>query len=323
MVSDKAKKKLEVIAFWERYGEAATLEAFKISRRTLFVWRAKLKAGGGRAESLNEKSKRPHTLRTRMWSATITQEIRRVRTAHPNLGKEKVFIHLQAFCHERNLVCPKSRTIGRLIADHPDKMRTFPEKVRHDGTVVHPQRKKKDRKPKGFIATHPGHCVALDTIEFHFWGKRIYVITFIDLYSRWAFAHVTTSHASRAATEFFERCQELFPYPIEHVLTDNGSEFLKDFDLRLRELCFIHWSTYPRTPKTNAHCERFNRTIQDEFFIVNRVLLHNLPHCTIKLNEYLSWYNNERPHHSLKLLSPKQYIHNWEQTRLTPQECRM
>ena len=323
MVSDKAKKKMEVIAFWERHGESATLEAFKISRRTLYAWRAQLKRGDGRAESLNEKSKRPKNVRVRKWPLVITQEIRRVRTQHPNLGKEKVFIHLSAFCRERGLTCPSQKTIGRLIADQPDKMRTFPEKVRHDGTIVHPQRKKKDRKPKGFTATHPGHCVALDTIEFRFWGRKIYVITFIDLYSRWAFAHVTTSHASRAAAEFFERCRDLFPYPMEHVLTDNGSEFLKDFDENLRRLHLIHWSTYPKTPKMNAHAERFNRTIQDEFFINHRVLFHNLPHCTLRLNEYLHWYNHERPHHSLELLSPRQFIHNWEQTRLQPQECRM
>jgi transposase InsO family protein len=323
MVSDKAKKRMEVIAFWERHGESATLEAFKISRRTLYAWRAQLKNGGGKAESLNEKSRRPHKVRFRQWPVVITSEIRRVRTAHPNLGKEKIFIHLQAFCRERSLVCPGKKTIGRLIADQPDKMRTFPQKVRHDGTVVKPTRKKKDRKPKGFLALHPGHCVALDTIEFHFWGRRIYVITFVDLYSRWAFAHVTTSHASKAASEFFEICRELFPYSMEHVLTDNGSEFLKDFDENLRRLHLIHWSTYPKTPKMNAHAERFNRTIQEEFFIVNRVLFHNLPHCTLKLNEYLNWYNHERPHHSLKLLSPKQFIHNWEQTRLNVQECRM
>lgn len=323
MVSEKARKKKEVIAFWERHGEAATLEAFKISKRTLYGWRAQLKQGGGRAESLNEKSKRPKNVRVRKWPLVITQEIRRVRTKHPNLGKEKVFVHLSAFCRERNLTCPSQKTIGRLIADQPDKMRTFPQKVRHDGTIVHPQRKKKERKPKGFIATHPGHCVALDTIEFHFWGRRIYVITLVDLYSRWAFAHVTTSHASKAAAEFFERCRGLFPYLMEYVLTDNGSEFLRDFDEQLRKLQLIHWSTYPKTPKMNAHAERFNRTIQDEFFIVNRVLFHNLPHCTLKLNEYLHWYNYERPHHSLKLLSPKQFIHNWEQTHLEPQECRM
>jgi transposase InsO family protein len=90
-------------------------------------------------------------------------------------------------------------------------------------------------------------------------------VTGTDLYSRFSFAFATQSHASAAAAQFFQAIQQLFPHGIEHVLTDNGSEFQKHFDLELRRFCLTHWHAYPKTPKMNAQCERFNRTLQEEF----------------------------------------------------------
>lgn len=323
MITKEAEHRYEILVFWQKHGLTATTEAFKVKKRTLQNWKACLKSGCGMIESLNLKSRAPKNRRKRAWPSATVSEIRRVREEHPNLGKEKIFVHLQAFCHEKHIMCPSVRTIGRLIADASDKMRIFPQKVGHDGQIRKVNRNKKTRKPKGFRALRPGHCISLDSIEFHFWGRRIYVITMVDLFSRYAFAHVTTSHGSRAAEEFFVRSLSLFPYPVEFVLTDNGSEFMKDFDSRLRDLCLTHWHTYPKTPKMNSHCERFNRTIQDEFFINHKFLLHNIPHCTTKLNDWLGWYNTTRPHHSLDLLSPVQFLHKYEQTVKTSQECNM
>lgn len=323
MITEEAKKRYRILIFWNKHGLKATLDAFEVSERTLKNWNASLKKGGGMVEALNPKSRAPHVRRKRLWPVAVTIEIRRVREEHPNLGKEKVFVHLQAFCLERKLKCPSVKTIGRIIADHPEKMRTFPQKVGHDGRIVRKNYGKKERKPKGFHAIRPGHCVSLDTFEYILWGKRIYVITMLDLFSRYGFAFTTTSHASKAAEEFFTRCLEVFPYPIEFVLTDNGSEFMKDFDKHLRELHMVHWHTYPRTPKMNAHCERFNRIVQDEFFINHKMLLHNLPYCNEKLDEWLGWYNNTRPHHSLDLLSPRQFLNKYEETIKTSQGCNM
>ena len=97
-----------------------------------------------------------------------------------------------------------------------------------------PKKRHKYRKPKEFVATTPGHCGALDTIEKFIDGTRRYVITFTDLYSRFSFAWATTSHASLAAKEFFQVVRKVFPYPLSFILTDNGSEFMKHFHEALR-----------------------------------------------------------------------------------------
>ena len=328
MITDQAKHKARVLAFWHTYGLKATEDAFsakggsavggKISKRTLQYWQAQLKKGGDRLEALNEKSKKPHKIRTRVWPLVITQEIKRIRILHPNLGKDKIHPFLKAFCTKRNLSCPSVPTIGRLIADAPDKMRLVPFKVRHNGKIVPRKRAKKERKPKGFVATHPGHCIAFDTVERIIHGSRRYVITATDLYSRFGLALATKSHASLAAGQFFQAIQQCFPHPIEYVLTDNGSEFMLHFDEALRAQCKQHWHTYPRTPKMNAHCERFNRTIQEEFVDFHEASLLDPATFNRELADYLVWYNTERPHWGLGLKSPLQFL-----MKEQPEGCKM
>lgn len=309
MITDKAKYKAKVLIFWEKHGLVATLDAFPVKRSTLFLWKKQFRQGGKRFEALNEKSKAPRIKRKRLWPAEVIAEIKHQRLKHPNLGKEKIYPALLKFCRERTVPCPQPRTIGRIIADAPDKLRTFPQKVRHNGQIVPLKRQPVLRKPKDFKAMYSGHLVALDTVERFVYGLRRYIITFEDVHSRFGFAWATTSHASEAAKEFFERCRLVFPLPITFVLTDNGSEFKKHFAEKLKELYLIHYHTYPKTPKMNAHCERFNRTIQEEFVDYHSSELLNPNLFNRKLIGWLIWYNTERPHHAFKnQLSPVQYL---------------
>jgi len=224
MLTDKAKHKLKVIVFWQKHGLKATLDAFGVKERTLYIWKAKLKKGKGMAESLNEKSKRPNSVRQREWPQKIKNEIIRIRQEHPNLGKDKIHPKLNCFCQEYKTKCPSISTIGNLMRDMGG-LRMFPEKVRHNGDIVKRKRIKKTRKPKHFKAEYPGHCGTFDTIGKHLNGLRRYVITFTDAYSRFSLAWATKSHASIAAKEFFNLVIFLFPFRFEYILTDNGPEF--------------------------------------------------------------------------------------------------
>ncbi len=59
----------------------------------------------------------------------------------------------------------------------------------------------------------------------------------------------------------------------------------------------------------NAHCERFNRTIQEEFVDYHRdTLLDNLTAFNNKMIDYLLWYNGKRPHWALNLMSPISFL---------------
>jgi len=232
MITDKAKYKARVLAFWEKHGLAATLDAFPVKRSTLFNWQRRLKQANGQLESLNNLDKTPLRKRTRIWPRAVLDEVKRLREKYPNLGKDKIYPLLLEFCTASQISdCPKTSTIGRLIKDLGG-LRMFPQKVSHFGRIKPIKRQKVLRKPKDFKAKYPGHLVSLDTIEKFVLGLRRYIITFEDIYSRFSFAWATTSHASKAAQEFFEYCCLVFPYPMTFILTDNGSEFKKHYLLK-------------------------------------------------------------------------------------------
>jgi len=319
MVKDEAKRRAKVLTFWKRYGLKATQEAFGVSRATLFEWKKRLKAGKGLLISLNPKDKAPRRRRKRIWPVEVTRAIKVIRAEHPNLGKEKLYPELKAFCERQKLPCPSIATIGRLIADDPKKMRLMVPRPSCAGRrMQRKSRKTKARKPKGYIPSRPGECVAFDTVEKVIHGSRRYLITATDVYSRFAFAYATRSHGSKEAATVFQAIFQSFPYKIEQVLTDNGSEFMKAFQEGLDQASIPHWHTYPRTPKMNAHCERFNRTIQEEFVDWNLHLLEDPGQFNRKLAGYLVWFNTERPHKALKNKSPIQFLIQQE-----PEESRM
>ena len=308
MITQKALEKARILAFWEKHGLQATIDAFPMKRASLFNWKKQFNQGGKIPEALNEKKRIPKNRRKRIWPKEVISEIKRIRWEHPNLGKEKIYPLLKCFCEQKNLLCPKQKTIGRLIKDCGG-LRIFPKKVRHNGKIVPIKRQKVLRKPKDFNVEYPGHLIALDTIEKIIHGSRRYIITFEDIYTRFSFAWATNSHASLAAKEFFEYCIKVFPFPIAFVLTDNGSEFKKHFSEKLKRLHLTHYHTYPRTPKMNAHCERFNRTIQEEFVDYHMGELLNVRSFNNKIIDWLVWYNTERVHYAFQnKLSPVQFM---------------
>jgi transposase InsO family protein len=317
MITEKAKHKLKVLSFWKKHGLTATEEAFGVKERTLYDWQAKLKKGNNNPEALNNRSKRPHTVRKRAWPEEIQKEIAHIRDEHPNLGKDKIYPALQTFCQTNRLKCPSISTIGNLIRD-AGGLRKFPVKVRHNGKIVPRKRAKKSRKPKHFVATHPGHCGSFDTVERIVHGSKRYVITFTDVYSRFSLAWATRSHASLAAKEFFDLVTFLFPFPLTYALTDNGSEFMKHFDNELRRLHVTHWHTYPKCPKMNPHCERFNRSIQEEYIDYHESELLDTNKFNLGLMKHLLWHNTERPHFGINLQTPVQFISNYPH-----KDCKM
>jgi len=322
MITKSAERRYRILGFWDKYGLEAVQDAFKVKRRVLFNWKAIWIQGGKKVEALNPKSCAPKVRRKRIWDPEILCELKRLRLLYPNLGKDKLYPLISEFCEPLKLKCPKTKTIGRLIKDLGG-LRRFPQKVSHFGKIKRINRQKVLRKPKDFKTLFPGHCVALDTFEEIKSGMRRYVITFEDIHTRFGFALGTTSHASLAAAEFFKLCVQVFPYPMKFVLTDNGSEFKKNFAEELKKLHLLHYRTYPRTPKMNAHAERFNRTVQEEFSNFHKDLLFtNLEQFNELLCGWLLFYNLKRVHHAFEnKQSPIQFMLSLPLQTL-PAECK-
>ena len=273
MITEQAKERTRILAFWKKHGTEATGEAFRVKRRTLFLWQRHLKEGQGKLEVLNPKRKTPKNKRRRIWDTRLLEEIRRLRLEHPNLGADKIHPLLLDFADTEGITrIPGSSTIERLIVDLGG-LCTSPQKLSHFGKVKKTNRQKVLKKPKDLVPKYPGHVIALDTIEKQKDGRRIYILTAIDIFTRTIFAIATRSHSSKTFAHFFFLIMGLFPYEIKNVLTDNGSEFKKYLNELLKQNGITHYHTYPKTPKMNAHVERFNRTLQEEFLNYHKGLL--------------------------------------------------
>ncbi len=314
MASKEAERRYKIVFFYEKYGLDATLEAFEISKRTVYRYRSLFKKGGIRA--LEPKSKAPKHPRESAVAKEIVEEIRRLRGEYPNIGKAKLYHILKPWCKENNLDMISESTIGRIIAKDKDKMRITPLRIDRNGKAKPKKRKFKKRKPKN-LKSKPMHLWAVDTIQKVSNGIRRYIMTLVDPHSRIAFAVALPSKHSKHTAKVLEALIDGLTGNIEvnlshrefSILSDNGSEFMKEFEQLLQNKGLTHYWTYPRSPKMNAHNERFNRTLQEQFIDFYEDLLFT----DIDLfNEYLAdWlikYNTIIPHHSLNMKSPVQYL---------------
>ena len=167
----------------------------------------------------------------------------------------------------------------------------------------------KPRRPKQYRPVKTGELIGMDAIELRMGDLRRYIITMIDEHSDYALALAVPSLNSDITSHFFSKATKLFPVAIKQVVTDNGKEFLGNFDKTLQEASIKHIWTYPYTPKMNATCERFNRTLREQFIEFNELLLfEDLNLFNQRMAEYLVLYNSKRPHKSLELMTPVDYI---------------
>jgi len=179
-----------------------------------------------------------------------------------------------------------------------------------EAQVIALERKKEKQEATGEIETeHPGYLGAQDT---YYVGNikgvgRIYQQTFIDTYSKVAFAKLYTGKTAITAADmlndvvlpFFEE-QDV---QLLRVLTDRGTEYCgkkeyHEYELYLNVEDIDHSKTKTRHPQTNGICERFHRTIQNEFYAIafRKKMYQDLNVLQQDLDIWLKEYNFERTH---------------------------
>jgi transposase InsO family protein len=179
-----------------------------------------------------------------------------------------------------------------------------------EAQVIAMERKQERREAFGEIETeHPGYLGSQDT---YYVGNikgvgRIYQQTFIDTYSRVAFAKLyETKHAITAADILNDRVLPFFEeyqIPLLRILTDRGTEFKgkpehHEYELYLQIEGIDHTKTQVRHPQTNGICERLHRTMQDEFYAVafRKKLYSTLEEMQSDLDQWMNYYNQDRTH---------------------------
>jgi transposase InsO family protein len=172
------------------------------------------------------------------------------------------------------------------------------------------ERAREEKAARGEIETeHPGYLGAQDS---YYVGTiksigRIYQQTFVDTYTKVAFAKLYDRRNALVAADMLN--DRVLPFYEEHevpllrVLTDRGTEYCgnresHEYQLYLAVENIDHTRTKAKSPQTNGICERFHRTIQEEFYSVafRKKLYRTLEELQTDLDAWLREYNEERAH---------------------------
>jgi transposase InsO family protein len=196
------------------------------------------------------------------------------------------------------------------------RLKALSARVAQDGLILTEdqvralEKAKQEKQAHGEIETeHPGYLGAQDT---YYVGSikgvgRIYQQTFIDTYSKLAFAKLyDRKNAITAADMLNDRVLPFFEeqgVPLLRVLTDRGSEYCgnreeHEYALYLDLENIEHSRTKAKSPQTNGICERFHQTIQNEFYAsaFRRKLYTSLEQLQADVDVWMEGYNAERTH---------------------------
>jgi len=283
------------------------------SRDTFYRYRDLMDEGGEIA--LHEKSRRKPNLKNRVDEATEAKVVQMALDfpaygqlrASNELRKVGIFISsggVRSIWQRHDLEVFQKR-LKALEAKSAEAGLVYTE-----AQIAALERKKFDDEVCGEIETaHPGYLVSQDTFYVGTLKGvgRIYQQTVVDTYSKVAVAKLyNTKTPITAADALNDRVLPLFDsysVPILRMLTDRGTEYCgnretHDYELFLAINDIDHTKTKARHPQTNGICERFHKTILNEFYQITfrKKIYNNIDELQIELDNWIQEYNLNRTH---------------------------
>jgi putative transposase len=301
--SAEAKRRLVVVNWYLEHDGRLRLTArhFGYSPDTVRRWVDGYERSG--PSGLETGSRRPKNVRQPLTPPTVVQRILELREENPAWGRAKLHWLL---LEEGIDISPKS--IDRVIA-----------RLKARGVLREPVRKRKQarlriqrpRRPKNLTVDYPGALVQMDTKYVQLpGGKTVFQFGAIDFFTRKRVVSLASSLTSKQGALFLRHVLTQFPFPVEAVQSDGGSEFLGEFANTVAELPLNHFFNRPNYPQGNGRIERSFRTDDDEFYNV-----YDLPSDRAALEASLiAWnrrYESRRPHQALGYLTPDQFYEQW------------
>lgn len=269
---------------------------------------------GGEA-ALMELSRRKPNHKNRV-SPEIEQKVIEMATEYPAYGQQRASNELA----KRGITISPGGVRGvwlrHDLENFKKRLKALEAKVAQDGIILTESQlvaleKAKDEKvAKGEIETHhPGYLGSQDT---YYVGTikgvgRIYQQTYIDTYCKVAKAKLYHSKDAITAADLLN--DKVIPMyddqgiRLLRMLTDRGTEYKgklenHPYQLYLDLEDIDHTKTKAKSPQTNGICERFHRTIQEEFYsiIFRKKVFTDIDELQIELDDWIKWYNTERTH---------------------------
>ena len=302
ILSQEARKRQAVVKLANRKGVTFAAEKYGVSRSSVKRWK---KRYDGTWKSLLERSHRPNS-HPRQHTETEEMIISRAFwKKYRRYGWYGVYEEANANGYTRSL-SGLIYAAKRLDLVEQGKQR---EARRHDRR--YPELLIPGEKVQIDVKEVPYNCLRGNLVRDN---KHLYQWTAIDECTRIRFVYGFEEHTPENSVKFLRMLVKVFPFKIQTVQTDNGTEFtykyISDteecpFDKALRELGIAHKLIPPRTPWHNGKVERSHRNDQRYFY--DWETFRSLEDFNKKLAEHLIWSNN-KPMRTLKDKSPRELL---------------
>jgi len=308
------KHKLGLLNLAEELGNVSqACKIMGVSRDTFYRYQ-EAKANGG-VEALLQKDRKRPNIKNRV-DEVIEQAVVAYAIEQPAHGQVRVSNELRK---RGTFVSPsgvRSIWLRNELANFRQRLRALEKHVAETGAVlteaqvVALEKKRDDDIACGEIETaHPGYLGSQDTFYVGTMKGvgRIYQQTFVDTYSKVAFAKLYTTKTPITAADLLN--DRVLPFFAEQgvgmlrILSDRGTEYCgkleqHDYQLYLAMNDIEHTRTKAASPQTNGICERFHKTILQEFYQVafRKKIYRSMEELQVDLDEWLAYYNHERTH---------------------------
>lgn len=280
-----------------------------MSRDTFYRYQQAVEQGG--VDALLNQNRRVPNLKNRVDEAT-EQAVVKFALDNPAFGQVRVSNELRKQGIFISAGGVRSIWLRHNLANFKQRLKALEKAVAEKGIILSEnqvqalERKKEDDVSCGEIETaHPGYLGSQDTFYVgNLKGVgRIYQQTFIDTYSKVAFAKLYTMKTAISAADMLN--DKVLPFfesqglPMLRILTDRGSEYCgkvenHDYELYLAINDIEHTKTKVKHPQTNGICERFHKTILQEFYqvVFRKTIYMDLATLQADLDEWLMYYHH-------------------------------